>query len=548
MRDGRPPYDSGMTQPPALANADTDTRYVNRELSMLDFQARVLAYAEDASVPLLERAKFLAIFSGNIDEFFQVRVAGLKEQLAAGVRSTSPDGLDQEEQLRAIRVRVEELVTRQAAAFTKDIAPALADAGVEFVDWHDLDSSARAELTHVFDTQIFPVLTPLAVDPAHPFPYISNLSLNLAVVVQDAGSGEERFARVKVPPVLPRFVVVPNSSRFVPLEQVIAAHLDALFPGMRVLTHHPFRVTRDADIELNDEAEDLLVAMEVVLRQRTKFGIAVRLEVDGSMTPEVLDLLCRELELEHDDVFHIDAPLDLTGLWDIYALRRPELKFENFTPQNPPQLAGGDDTDLFWALRHGGVLLHHPYESFANSIELFVAQAASDPNVRAIKQTLYRTGGDEAGIVASLAKAAESGKQVVALVELKARFDEQANIERARMLEQAGAHVVYGLVGLKTHAKILLVVRQEADGMRRYCHVGTGNYNPKTATTYEDLGMLSSDPELGADLSELFNYLTGYSRPGEYRRLLVAPMHIRDELARVDPLTSRVPAARSLSR
>jgi polyphosphate kinase len=513
----------------ARATPDT-SRYLNRELSMIDFQARVLAYAEDPSLPLLERAKFLAIFSGNIDEFFQVRVAGLKEQLAVGVRSTSPDGLDQLEQLRAIRERMEELVTRQAAAFTKDIAPALAEAGVEFVDWRDLDPDGCAELTRVFEDRIFPVLTPLAVDPAHPFPYISNLSLNLAVVVQDASSGEERFARVKVPPLLPRFVVVPNTSRFVPLEQVIAAHLDALFPGMRVLSHHPFRVTRDADIELNDEAEDLLAAMEIVLRQRTKFGIAVRLEVDAHMTPEVLELLCRELELDSNDVYQVDAPLDLSGLWDIYGLRRPDLKFPNFTPQNPPQLAGGDETDIFWALRHGDVLLHHPYESFANSVELFVEQAARDPNVLAMKQTLYRTGDAEAGIVASLAKAAEAGKQVVALVELKARFDEQANIERARRLEQAGAHVVYGLVGLKTHAKILLVVRQEPDGIRRYCHVGTGNYNPKTATSYEDLGVLSSDPDLGADLSELFNYLTGYSRPGEYRRLLVAPMHLRDEL------------------
>jgi polyphosphate kinase len=519
-----------MIQPPPAAVAHAGARYLNRELSMLDFQARVLAYAEDPSLPVLERAKFLAIFSGNIDEFFQVRVSGLKEQLAAGVRSTSPDGLDQAEQLRAIRARVEELVTRQAAAFTKDIAPTLADAGIEFIDWHDLDPDSCAELTRVFETQIFPVLTPLAVDPAHPFPYISNLSLNLAVVVQDVATGEERFARVKVPPLLPRFVVVPDSSRFVPLEQVIAAHLDALFPGMTVVAHHPFRVTRDADFELSDEAEDLLAAMEDVIRQRTKFGIAVRLEVDATMTPEVLELLCRELELDHNDVYEVDAPLDLGGLWAIYALRRPELKFPPYTPQNPPQLAGGEDTDVFWALRNGDVLVHHPYESFANSIELFVAQAAVDPNVLAIKQTLYRTGGDEAGIVASLAKAAEAGKQVVALVELKARFDEQANIERARMLERAGAHVVYGLVGLKTHAKILLVVRQESDGIRRYCHVGTGNYNPKTATTYEDLGVLSSDPELGSDLSELFNYLTGYSRPGEYRRLLVAPIHLRDEL------------------
>jgi polyphosphate kinase len=514
-------------------------RYLNRELSMLDFQARVLAYAEDPSLPLLERAKFLAIFSGNVDEFFQVRVSGLKEQLALGVRSTSPDGLDQVEQLRAIRSRVEELATRQAAAFTKDIAPALGEAGVEFCDWKDLDGDSRLQLSRVFEDRIFPVLTPLAVDPAHPFPYISNLSLNLAVQVRDAETGEWRFARVKVPPLLPRFVGVPGTSRFVPLEQVIAAHLDALFPGMEVLAHHPFRVTRDADIELNDESEDLLAAMEIVLRQRTKFGLAVRLEVDTSMTPEVVELLCRELELSSSDVYQVDASLDLTGLWDIYALRRPDLKFPRFTPQNPPSLAAAaqEDSDVFWAMRNGDILLHHPYDSFANSVERFVQQAAADPNVLAIKQTLYRTGGDEAGIVSSLAAAAEAGKQVVALVELKARFDEQANIERARMLEQAGAHVVYGLVGLKTHAKSLLVVRQEADGIRRYCHVGTGNYNPKTATTYEDLGVLSCDPDLGADLTELFNHLTGYSRPVEYHRLLVAPMHLRDAL--VDRIRSQ---------
>ncbi len=459
-----------------------------------------------------------------------MRVAGLKEQVAVGVRSDSPDGLDQVEQLRAIRARVEDLVTRQAAAFTKEIAPALKDVGVAFTPWNELDDDAQAALTRVFDDRIFPVLTPLAVDPAHPFPYISNLSLNLAVVVRDQASGEERFARVKVPPLLPRFVSVPNSARYVPLEQVIAAHLDALFPGMEVLAQYPFRVTRDADIELSDDSEDLLAAMEISLRQRTKFGLAVRLEVDTNITPEVLALLCRELELGANDVYQVDAPLDLTGLWDLYGLRRPELKYPSYTPQNPPPLAGGKDSDVFWAMRNGDVLLHHPYDSFANSVEAFVEQAASDPAVLAIKQALYRTGGDEAGIVASLVKAAEAGKQVVALVELKARFDEQANIERARMLEQAGAHVVYGLVGLKTHAKVLLVVRQEADGIRRYCHFGTGNYNPKTATTYEDLGVLSSDPDLGSDLSELFNHLTGYSRPGEYRRLLVAPMHLRDEL------------------
>jgi polyphosphate kinase len=504
-------------------------RYLDRELSWLEFNARVLALAENATLPLLERAKFLAIFSSNLDEFFQVRVSGLKEQLEAGIRPTSQQGIDQVEQLSAIRSRVEELVTLQAAVFTKDVLPALQETGVEFCDWSDLDEAERTQLTREFDDRIFPVLTPLAVDPAHPFPYISSLSLNLAVVVRDASTGEQRFARVKVPPLLPRFVTVPASSRFVALEQVIAAHLDALFPGMEVLEHYAFRVTRDADFELSDDAEDLLAAMEFVLRQRTKFGAAVRLEVDAQMTPEVLQLLCRELELTPGDAYVIDGPLDLSGLQALYTLRRPELKFSTFTPQTPAPLAGGDDVDIFWAMRGGDVLLHHPYDSFTTSVEAFVDQAARDPDVLAIKQTLYRTGGDEAGIVGSLVKAAEAGKQVVALVELKARFEEQANIERARMLEQAGAHVVYGLVGLKTHAKILLVVRQESDGIRRYCHVGTGNYNPKTATIYEDLGVLSVDEELGDDISELFNHLTGYSRPGEYGRLIVAPMHLRNE-------------------
>jgi len=341
--------------------------------------------------------------------------------------------------------------------------------------------------------------------------------------------GRQRSVRRRYRPDCATFLKVPGGRRFVPLEQVIAAHLDALFPGMEVLEQYAFRVTRDADFELSDDAEDLLAAMEFVLRQRTKFGAAVRLEVDAQMTPEVLQLLCRELELAPSDAYVIDGPLDLSGLQALYSLRRPELKFTPFTPQTPGPLAGGDDVDIFWAMRDGDVLLHHPYDSFSTTVEAFVAQAARDPHVLAIKQTLYRTGGDEAGIVASLAKAAEAGKQVVALVELKARFEEQTNIERARMLEQAGAHVVYGLVGLKTHAKILLVVRQEADGIRRYCHVGTGNYNPKTAVIYEDLGVLSVDDELGDDISELFNHLTGYSRPGEYGRLIVAPMHLRAE-------------------
>ncbi|MDQ1433006.1 MAG: polyphosphate kinase [Actinomycetota bacterium] len=512
--------------------SDPAERFLNRELSWLEFNARVLALAEDPQLPLLERAKFLAIFSQNLDEFFEVRVSGLMEQLAAGLRTTTPDGLDLVDQLRAIRSRVAELVARSAAVFANEVTPALEAAGIRFADWDDLSDDDRSHLEGLFAELIFPVLTPLAVDPAHPFPYISNLSLNLAVTVRDPSSGDERFARVKVPPLLPRFVALPDGERFVLLEQVIAAKLGALFPGMEVLAHHPFRVTRDADFELEDEAEDLLEAIESVLRRRSKFGRVVRLEVDTKMTNEVLELLCRELELADEDVNVIDGPLDLGGLWSLYELDRPELKDDPWVPQTQVMLQGTDPApDFFRLLRSTDVLVHHPYDSFATSVEQFVEQAAADPHVLAIKQTIYRTAGAESALVGSLVKAAEQGKQVVALVELKARFDEQANIARARVLEEAGVHVVYGLVGLKTHAKVLLVVRQESDGIRRYCHVGTGNYNPRTAHLYEDLGLLSADPDLGADLTDLFNHLTGYSHQGTYRKLLVAPSHLRRELA-----------------
>ena len=508
-----------------------ESRYLNRELSALDYFARVLALAADRAVPLLERVKFLAIVSQNLDEFFQVRVSGLREQFDAGIRATSPDGLDAGEQLRAIRARVQPLIERRSATFMSDIAPALADAGAGIYDWETLSDADRKHLQGVFDERVFPALTPLAVDPAHPFPYISNLSLNLAVVVRDPVTKEERFARVKVPPLLPRFLALPDGERFVPLEQVIAAHLDSLFPGMEMVATHPFRVTRDADFELSDDAEDLLEAMELILRRRTKFGRVVRLEVGPTMSDEVLELLCRELDLTDSDVYVVDGLLGLSGLWALYGLDRPELKEEPWTPQTEPVLARTDaPPDMFRVLQQGDVLVHHPYDSFATSIEAFVEQASRDPDVLAIKQTLYRTAGSDSALVRSLIRAAERDKQVVALVELKARFDEQANIERAQLFEEAGIHVVYGLVGLKTHAKILLVVRQEPDGIRRYCHVGTGNYNPKTATSYEDLGLLSADPDLGADLTELFNYLTGYSRQGHYRKLLVAPVTIRPEL------------------
>ncbi|MCZ7527432.1 MAG: RNA degradosome polyphosphate kinase [Acidimicrobiia bacterium] len=513
---------------PGAAAAGPDSAYLNRELSWLDFNARVLALAEDPARPLLERAKFLAIFNQNLDEFFQVRVSAIRQQVEAGLRAPSPDGLDAAEVLAAVRAQAAELVERQTRVFTKEVAPALEDVGIRFSNWHDLDDDDRAHLVRVFEEQVFPVLTPLAVDPAHPFPYISSLSLSLAVLVHDPDTGEQRFARVKVPPLLPRFVVMPDGERFVPLEQVIAAHLDALFPGMQVLDHHPFRVTRDADYELEDEAEDLLEAMEDVVRRRTKFGPVVRLEVDTTMSEEVLDLLCRELELSRRDVYVVDGPLDLSGLWALYALPRPELKDDPWVPQTPPALAGVErGGEIFRVLEAGDVLVHHPYDSFATTVETFIDRAARDPQVLAIKQTLYRTAGPESKIVGSLIRAAEAGKQVVVLVELKARFDEQANIERARRLEEAGVHVVYGFVGLKTHTKVVLVVRQEPGGVRRYCHVGTGNYNPRTADIYEDLGILSADPELGADIAELFNHLTGYSHQTRYRKLLVAPAGVR---------------------
>jgi len=516
----------------AAARTDhAEPRLLNRELSRLDYYARVLSEAGDARIPLLERAKFVAFFSSYLDELFQVQVAGLKDHVAAGIGVTSPDGLGAADQLRLIHERVTELVARQSELFTDDLVPALAASGIVFSSYDDLDEDDLAYLDGVFEHRIYPVLTPLAVDPGHPFPYISNLSLNLAITVRDPTTSERRFARVKVPPLLPRFVVLPDGERFVPLEQVIAAHLDALFPGMVVEDQHPFRVTRNADLTLEEEeADDLLAAVELELRRR-RFGRAVRLELMPGMPPEVRDLLVRELELGESDVYTVTGALDLSGLFAVVDLDRPDLKDDVWIPQTQPGLIGPDDApvDLFAVLRERDVLVHHPYDSFATSAEAFVAQAAADPAVLAIKQTLYRTSGDSP-IVKSLIRAAERGKQVAALVELKARFDEQRNIAWAKQLEQAGVHVVYGLVGLKTHSKCALVVRQEADGIRRYLHLGTGNYNPKTARNYEDLGLLSSDPDLGADLTELFNFLTGYSRQTSYRKLFVAPLSLRDRV------------------
>jgi polyphosphate kinase len=520
-----------MTMTGVAAELGPDQRFVNRELSWLDFDARVLALAEQPELPLLERAKFLAIWSQNLDEFFQVRVAGLKDQVAAGVGATSPDGRTAAQQLLEVRDIVEDQARRAERAFLDQIGPGLAERGIVFSSYDDLDEDDVKELDGVFQDRVFPVLTPLAVDPGHPFPYISHLSLNLAVIVRDPVTAQRRFARVKVPPLLPRFLVLSDGERFVPLEQVIAAHLDQLFPGMVGEGCVSFRVTRNADLTLEEEeADDLLAAVEMELRRR-RFRRAVRLEIDASATDEVRELLQRELDVEDDDVYLSAGPLDLGGLWAVHALDRPDLKDAPYHAVTPKALE--PDTDgrarMFRVLRKGDVLVHHPYDSFATTVEEFVRQASMDKKVLAIKLTLYRTSGDSP-IVRSLIRAAERGKQVAALVELKARGDEQANIEWARALEEAGVHVVYGLVGLKTHTKTCLVVRDEGDGIRRYCHIGTGNYNSKTARLYDDLGLLTVDPDIGADLTDLFNFLTGYGRNIRYRKLLVAPHSLRSRV------------------
>lgn len=512
------------------------TLYLNRELSWLDFNSRVLALAEDESRPLLDRVKFLAISSSNLDEFFQVRVAGLKAQVEAEVSVTSPDGLTPEEQLRGIRAQVVRFADRQYELFSKDLMPGLEKAGIALTSWDELDDGAAAHLSRIFDEQIFPVLTPLSVDPSHPFPYISNLSLNLAAVVHDPKAGEHRFARVKVPALFPRFLRLPGGERFVPIEQVVAAHLPALFPGMQIVSRAPFRVTRDADLAIEeDEADDLLSAIKSGLKRRQRESAGVRVEVDPSMSVQLRRLLSAELSLQEEDVYIVKGLHDFSSLWQFVELDRPDLKDPPAKPSTQQRLRRArsfqdQEVDLFAILREGSVLVHHPYDSFATSVEAFLAQAASDPNVLAIKHTLYRTSGARNPIVGNLIRAAESGKQVVTLVELKARFDEQANIEWARRLEASGVHVVYGQVGLKTHAKVALVVRQEEGRIRRYCHVGTGNYHPETARLYEDIGILTADPDIGADLTHLFNHLTGYGREHAYRKLLVAPVRLRQAL------------------
>jgi polyphosphate kinase len=510
-----------------------EDRFSNRELSWLSYNGRVLAQAEDPDAPLLERVKFLAIFASNLDEFYMVRVAGLKRRADMGLQVQSADGLSPREVIAALAQSASDLAQRHARCFRSDVAPALAENGIHVRRWDALDEEEKARLADYFRTKVFPVLTPLAVDPAHPFPYISGLSLNLAVLVRDPGGGIQRFARVKVPNNVPRFVVVsqsPTETEFLPLEDLIAAHLQMLFPGMEVVEHHLFRVTRNADFEVDeDRDEDLLQALERELMRR-RFGPAVRLEVEDDIDDEVVELLVSEIDVEADEVQRVPGLLDLSSLWQIYDIDRPGLKERAFVPATHPRFAEGETPkSVFATLRDGDVLVHHPYESFATSTQRFIEQAASDPNVLAIKQTLYRTSGDSP-IVDALIDAAEAGKQVVALVEIKARFDEQANIKWARALERAGCHVVYGFVGLKTHCKTALVVRQEGTQIRRYAHIGTGNYNPKTARSYEDLGFFTADERICADLTDLFNVLTGYSRQTEYRSLLVAPHGLRSGL------------------
>ncbi len=506
-------------------------RFLDRELSWLAFNQRVLELSEDDDLPILDRTKFLAIFASNLDEFFMVRVAGLKRRIATGIAVRSASGFTPREVLENIWERAYELQREQALLFHRTIRPELERESIQLLRWDELTPAEKSEVQIFFTTKVFPVLTPLAVDPSHPFPYISGLSLNLAVVVRNPTTGNELFARVKVPPLLPRFVEVAPA-RFVPLEDVIAAHLDVLFPGMEIQQTHTFRVTRNEDVEVEeDDAENLLLALERELMRR-RFGPPVRLEVEESIDPHVLELLVEELGVSEQEVFRLPGPLDLTGLWTIVGLDLDQLKQRRFVPKTSRQLTeveSAHEPDILSVVRERDVLVHHPYDSFSTSVQLFMEQAARDPQVLAIKQTLYRTSGDSP-IVDALIKAAESGKQVLALVEIKARFDEQNNIEWARKLEEAGVHVVYGLVGLKTHSKLSMVVRDDGDQLRRYCHIGTGNYHPKTARLYEDLGLLTSDPAVGEDVSNIFNVLSGYSMNTEYRRFLVAPHSVRTGL------------------
>jgi polyphosphate kinase len=546
-----------------VATALPEERFLDRELQWLAFNERVLELAEDPSTPLLERARYLSIFASNLDEFFMVRVAGLKRRIAAGFAVPSATGMSPTRLVEVLTDRAHVLMDEHAEVFVSQVRPALASEGIHIVRYDELSEKEQERLRKLYRSDIFPVLTPLAVDPAHPFPYISGLSLNLAVQVQDPDTGKEYFARVKVPETLPRFLSVDATGHaqqvtdaaalsdeprsFVPIEDVIAAHLDYLFPGMSVVDHFTFRVTRNEDVEVEeDDAENLLKAMERELLRR-RFGPAVRLEIAEGSSQATGELLARELGITELDVFRLPAPLDLTGLNLIADLDRPALQFPAFRPTTNHALAPvetAQQLSIFEAVSRGDVLLHHPYDSFSTSVQAFLSQAATDPRVLAIKQTLYRTSGDSP-IVDALIEAARNGKQVLALVEIKARFDEQRNISWARKLEEAGVHVVYGLVGLKTHCKLSLVVRQEDDGLVRYCHIGTGNYHPRTARLYEDYGLLTRDPEVGSDIAKLFNQLSGYAPKAKFRRLLVAPTGLRSGLIeRIDAEADRARAGK----
>ncbi len=511
-------------------------RFLDRELSWLAFNERVLELAEDESVPLLERVNFLAYFAVNLDEFFMVRVAGLKRRIMTGLAVPTNVGTAPLDALAAISDRAHELQARHAATFRDLVKPALDDAGIHIETWADLDDGDRERIDEIFSTSIFPVLMPLAVDPAHPFPYISGLSLNLSIRVRHPVSGKEEFARLKVPSVLPRFVQLPDDERgllrFIPLEDLVSNHLEELFPGMEILEHQEFRVTRNEDFDLEeDESENLIQSLERELLRR-RFGPPIRLEVTDDMDDRTLELLVRELGITEQEVYRLPAPLDLGGLFEVSRIERPALKYRKDVPTTSVGLLPNEphaEPDVFASIARKDILLHHPYESFTTSVQAFLEQAARDPNVLAIKQTLYRTSGDSP-IVEALIDAAEAGKAVLALVEIKARFDETANINWARQLEKAGVHVVYGMVGLKTHCKLALVVRQESGVLRHYSHIGTGNYNPKTSRVYEDLGLLTADDQIGKDLTRLFNELSGYAIEKKFKRLLVAPLHLRKGL------------------
>jgi polyphosphate kinase len=520
---------------PSAPDLEDSSLYFNRELSWLDFNDRVLQLVEDVSVPLLERVKFCAIWESNLDEFFMVRVANLHDQLEAGVDARGADGMSPTDQIDAIRERVLGQRVRLSRCFERELHPALAEHGIRVISPQRASPDELEELGRAFERSIFPALTPLAIGLGRPFPYISNLSLSLAVTLRDPDQGTEVFARVKVPKeLLGRFVAIGDTGRtLVPLEDLIAANLGSLFPGMEVTDYAFFRVTRDTDYDVSDEADDLLQAVEEQLRRR-RFGEVVRLEVDRAMSPRLRDWLLGAMDIDQRQLYEVDGPLDMADLWDVVGVGGfSELRDPPHVAVTPPRLRGedGDEADVFAEIREADILVHHPYDSFTTSVERFVRQAVDDPDVLAIKQTVYRTSADSP-LVPSLIEAAERGKQAVCMVELKARFDERANIRWAKKLEQAGVHVVYGLPALKSHAKCILIVRREGDGVRHYAHIGTGNYNPKTARLYTDLGLFTADPEIGADLAEMFNYLTGYSRPRRYRKVLVAPFNLQEGILR----------------